>query len=151
MPKPTVLTPAALARVKTLVRDGVSPVEIAAQIGCTLGTLRVRCSQVGISLRRRKAVRTRNSLNSNGHAGRRQRRQQRHGTNGFADLGAEAWDGIGEHASDNRVELKILVSELTAKRLHQRAALNGITGSTLAARLLTTIDRDSLYDAVLDA
>src|SRR5215467_10437605 len=53
MPRPTILTETALARVTSLVNQGRSPAEIASEIGCTLGTLRVRCSQLGISLRRR--------------------------------------------------------------------------------------------------
>src|ERR1700730_1627856 len=53
MPKPTILTPAAIARIPQLVRQGLSAAEIASQVGCTLGTLRVRCSRLGISLRRR--------------------------------------------------------------------------------------------------
>src|SRR5262252_10479231 len=55
MPRPTILTQAALARVASLVDHGRSAAEIASEIGCTLGTLRVRCSQLGISLRRRTA------------------------------------------------------------------------------------------------
>ena len=52
MPRPTILTQAALAHVTSLVVQGRSAAEIAGEIGCTLGTLRVRCSQLGISLRR---------------------------------------------------------------------------------------------------
>jgi hypothetical protein len=52
MPRPTILTQAALAHVTSLVDQGRSAAEIAGEIGCTLGTLRVRCSQLGISLRR---------------------------------------------------------------------------------------------------
>src|SRR5215469_11614558 len=52
MPRPTILTQVALARVASLVDHGRSAAEIASEIGCTLGTLRVRCSQLGISLRR---------------------------------------------------------------------------------------------------
>ena len=33
---------------------GLTPTAIAEKIGCTLGTLRVRCLQLGISLRRNK-------------------------------------------------------------------------------------------------
>src|SRR5438045_5708432 len=51
MPRPTILTPTALALVKSLVKQGVSAAAIAEEIGCTLGTLRVRCSHLGISLR----------------------------------------------------------------------------------------------------
>ena len=53
MPRPTIFTQAALARVVGLVDHGHSAAQIADEIGCTLGTLRVRCSQHGISLRRR--------------------------------------------------------------------------------------------------
>jgi hypothetical protein len=56
MPRPTILTHAALARVVTLVDHGRSAAQIADEIGCTLGTLRVRCSQLGISLRRRRGT-----------------------------------------------------------------------------------------------
>jgi hypothetical protein len=38
-----------------LVNEGLSAAEIADRIGCKLGTLRVRCSQHGISLRRAKS------------------------------------------------------------------------------------------------
>ena len=47
-----ILTSMALERVAEMVKQGVSPVEIANEMGCTLGTLRVRCSQSRISLRR---------------------------------------------------------------------------------------------------
>jgi hypothetical protein len=53
MPRPTILTQAALVRVASLVDHGCSALEIASEMGCTLGTLRVWCSQHGISLRRR--------------------------------------------------------------------------------------------------
>src|SRR5437764_89131 len=48
-------TPAALNKIPTLLDQGLCAAEIADVIGCTLGTLRVRCSQMGISLRRRKS------------------------------------------------------------------------------------------------
>src|SRR5262250_3298185 len=53
MPRPTILTQAALAHVTSLVDQALSAAEIATEIGCTLGTLRVRCSQLVISLRQR--------------------------------------------------------------------------------------------------
>jgi hypothetical protein len=48
-------SPAVLSQVKRSVARGTSAVEIAAKIGCKIGTLRVKCSQNGISLRRRNA------------------------------------------------------------------------------------------------
>src|ERR1700736_6656163 len=151
MPRPTVLTPAALAQVKTLVKEGVSAAEIAGRMGCTLGTLRVRCSQFGISLRRvaahgRKSARRASEVVPS----TRGRRSLNHRTgNGSSDATATR-QGNNRSTLERQVELNVLISELTAERLHQQAALNGTSGATLAARLLTVVAYDSLYDAVLD-
>lgn len=40
------------ARIRVLIDEGLSDQEIANKMGCTVGTLRVRCSQLKISLRR---------------------------------------------------------------------------------------------------
>lgn len=40
------------ALIPVLIDQGLSDVEIASKIGCTVGTLRVRCSQLKVSLRR---------------------------------------------------------------------------------------------------
>ena len=46
------LTDSVLAQIPQWVSDeGLGPAEIAAKIGCTVGSLRVRCSHYGISLR----------------------------------------------------------------------------------------------------
>jgi hypothetical protein len=45
-------SPAILSQIRILFAQGMGPAEIAKKIGCTLGTLRVKCSQGGISLRR---------------------------------------------------------------------------------------------------
>jgi len=46
------LTDRVLAQIPQWMRDeGLGPAEIAEKIGCTVGTLRVRCSIYGISLR----------------------------------------------------------------------------------------------------
>jgi hypothetical protein len=50
---PTKFSPAVLSRIAGLIQQGTSPQDVAEGIGCKLGTLRVRCSQHGISLRRR--------------------------------------------------------------------------------------------------
>ena len=47
-----ILTQDKLASIPALVGEGLSNAEIAAQLGCTAGTLKVRCSKFGISLRR---------------------------------------------------------------------------------------------------
>lgn len=50
----TKFTPLVVDQIPKLVGDGRSPSEIAGQIGCTVNSLRVRCSQLGLSLRRKK-------------------------------------------------------------------------------------------------
>lgn len=40
------------ALIRVLIDQGFSDLEIANRVGCTIGTLRVRCSQLKISLRR---------------------------------------------------------------------------------------------------
>jgi hypothetical protein len=147
MPRPTILTPAALARVPMLVNQGLSAAEIAEQMGCTLGTLRVKCSQLQISLRRgaghsekklNQGEATRRGCPASTRAGASPRvskpaRRARHG----AAVGAQ-------------VELTLRVPRSTAEQLQHWAALRGLSDTALAAELLITIARDSLCDAVLD-
>jgi len=45
-------TPHVLEQIPKLVSDGKSASEIAGQIGCSVDSLRVRCSQLGVTLRR---------------------------------------------------------------------------------------------------
>jgi hypothetical protein len=151
MPRPTILTETALARVTGLIDQGRSAAEIASEIGCTLGTLRVRCSQLGISLRRRT---TRNreetmtamdlvpSVEANAVARRKSvdrvyTVEQRRAV-------------VSESSAEAHIELQVLLPQITTEQLRQRGALRGISGSTLASELLVTIARDGLYDAVLD-
>ncbi len=47
-----IFSPLVLSQISNLVAQGLSAAEIAQKIGCSLGTLRVKCSQHGISLRR---------------------------------------------------------------------------------------------------
>ena len=47
-------TPDIIEQIPRLVADGKRPSEIAGQIGCSVNALRVRCSQLGLSLSRRK-------------------------------------------------------------------------------------------------
>src|SRR5262249_11450739 len=52
------LTDRVLAQIPQWIRDeGLGPAEIAEKIGCTVGTLRVRCSNYGISLRQQRGCR----------------------------------------------------------------------------------------------
>ena len=57
---------------------------------------------------------------------------------------------VRDSSTDVRIELKVLLPQITAEQLRQRGALRGISGATLASKLLVTIARDGLYDAVMD-
>ena len=151
MPRPTILTQAALGHVTSLVDQGRSAAEIASEIGCTLGTLRVRCSQLGISLRRARGSRKEAvtaidlvPLAEAGPAARRKSVDQVY-------TAEQSRAVVSESSAEARIELKVLLPQITTEQLRQRGALRGISDSTLASELLVTIARDSLYDAVLDA
>jgi hypothetical protein len=151
MSRPTILTQAAFARVASLVDNGRSAAEIASEIGCTLGTLRVRCSQHGISLRRRAtgrreaAVTTMDlgALAESNAVARRKSVDRVNTVDQSRTIGSES-------SVEVRAELKVLLPQIITEQLRQRGALRGISGSTLASELLVTIARDGLYDAVLD-
>ena len=53
MPRRKLVTADVINQIESWVDDGLNPKAIAEKIGCTLGTLRVRCLQFGISLRRK--------------------------------------------------------------------------------------------------
>lgn len=53
--KRSIFSPLVFSKIESLVVQGFRAAEIAEKIGCKLGTLRVKCSQNGISLRRRNA------------------------------------------------------------------------------------------------
>jgi hypothetical protein len=149
MPRPTILTQAALARVASLVGQGRSAVEIANEMGCTLGTLRVRCSQRRISLRRpleshREKTLTATNLVPSGQANAVCKSDD----HSYAASGSRS--PSGESSDEGSTELKLLLPQITTKQLQQRGALQGASGSTLAAELLVRIVRDGLYDALLD-
>jgi hypothetical protein len=150
MSRPTILTEAALAQVKTLVKQGMSAAEIAREIGCTLGTLRVRCCQFGISLRRVGVNRREQSCDATELVVHGKVGSTRHvAPHPAAQIESARWVQP-EAPSEPLVELKLRIPSLTEAQLRQRAALRGVSGATLAAELLVTIASDGLYDAVLD-
>ena len=54
--RPSKFTPERVQRIKYLVARGVSCEEIASLVGVTVGTLKVTCSRLGISLRRPRST-----------------------------------------------------------------------------------------------
>jgi hypothetical protein len=147
MPRPTILTPAALARVPMLVNQGLSAAEIAEQMGCTVGTLRVKCSQLQISLRRGAGHGVK--MRAQGEATRRgcEAPTRADVSPRMPKPGRRARHGAALQA---HVELTLRVPRSTAEQLQHWAALRGLSDTALAAELLITIARDSLCDAVLD-
>ena len=150
MSRPTILTQAVLARVASLVDNGRSAADIASEIGCTLGTLRVRCSQYGISLRRRATGRPEGAViamdpvpSAEASAAARCEPFERVNT-------VQQSRTVATSSADVRIEFKVLLPKIAIEQLRQRGALRGISGSTLASELLVTIASDGLYDAVLD-
>jgi len=145
MPRPAILTQAALARVASLVEQGRSAVEIANEMGCTLGTLRVRCSQRRISLRRPHECHREKTLAATDLV-----------PSGQANAVCKSDDriypvsGSRSPSGESFTELKLLLPQITTKQLQQRGASQGVSGSTLAAEPLVRIVRDGLYDALLD-
>jgi transposase-like protein len=150
MSRPTILTPAALARVASLVENGRSAAEIAREMGCTLGTLRVRCCQHGISLRRRATGRREGAVTAMDlvPSAEVNAAAQRKSVDRVDTLDQSRT--VSESLIEVRAEFKVLLPKITTEQLRQRGALRGISGSTLASELLVTIARDGLYDAVLD-
>jgi len=151
MSRPTILTQAVLARVASLIDNGRSAADIASEIGCTLGTLRVRCSQYGISLRRRatgrrEAAVTTIDLGALAEANAAAPRKSVDRINTVD----QSRTVVSESSVEVRAELKVLLPQITTEQLRRRGALRGISDSTLASELLVTIARDGLYDAVLD-
>jgi hypothetical protein len=54
--KRAMFSPLVFSQIRSFVAQGLSAAEIAERIGCKLGSLRVKCSQTGISLRQVSAT-----------------------------------------------------------------------------------------------
>jgi hypothetical protein len=124
MSRPSKFTPEVIGQIPPFIDRGLGAPKIAEAIGCTVGTLRVKCSKLGISLRQKTRSRSHpsNSLNAD--------------------------DRIV--ASRDQVSLSLLLPQTTIDLLRQRAAAKGMSESTLASLLLKIIVCDDLYEAVID-
>jgi hypothetical protein len=118
-------------RIPRLVDEGLSAAEIAEIIGCTVGTLRVRCSQFGLSLRRKSPDRpTKSQLARKEPVPARSR--------------------LSSVAEGEKSELTVVISKGAAQRLKEQASLQRMSYQALATCILEIVARDRLYDAVLD-
>jgi hypothetical protein len=118
----SILTEDILAGIPVLVQQGLNAEAIAARLGCTVGTLRVRCSQAQISLRVPKDVKV----------------------VPMVPLVPAPKPPI------QRRSYAFALSPVAMSRLRQRAEATGVTEAALVRNLLEMIAQDDLFDAVLD-
>ena len=118
-----------MAGIPVLVQQGLNAEAIAARLGCTIGTLKVRCSQAQISLRVPKEVKVVPLVPA--PTPPKPPKQKR--CVGFA------------------VPTTLQLSKVAMSRLRQRAEAMGTTEADLVTTLIEVIAQDDLYDAVLDS
>ncbi len=123
----SILTKDLMAGIPVLVQQGLRAEAIAARLGCTVGTLKVRCSQQRISLRVPKEVKVVPLVPA-----LKPPTQKRSYAYAFA------------------LPTTLQLSRVAMSRLRQHAEAIGVNEAQLASDLLEAIARDDLYDAVLD-
>ena len=142
MPMRKKITPEALHAIRAFLDKGLSSAEIAAAIGITVGTLRVKCSQMGISLRRQKY---------SVHAAAKRRGVRREPTRKNTpppNSGLQFQPAVSfTHAQ----LLTLRLPRTVIDQLQDRGTSRGLSASKLASMLLEVIARDDLYAAVLDS
>jgi len=139
MARPAILTSVRLAQIERDVERGLSPADIAERIGCKLSTLRVRCSQLGIRLRRRE---NKERVKLPGMA------NPQPPVTSLADYASPKPDVRA--SPDMRVQFTVLLPQITVDQLRQRAALEGVSAANLAATLLVAVGRGDRYGMALD-
>ena len=127
--RPSILTKDVMAGIPVLVQQGLNAEAIAARLGCTIGTLKVRCSQAQISLRVPKEVKVVPLVPAPTPS--KPPKQKR--CVGFA------------------VPTTLQLSKVAMSRLRQRAEAMATTEADLVTTLIEVIAQDDLYDAVLDS
>ena len=126
--RPSILTKDVMAGIPVLVQQGLKAEAIAARLGCTVGTLKVRCSQAQISLRVPKEVKVVPLV----PAPTPPKPPQSNECFAFA------------------VPTTLQLSRVAMSRLRQRAEATSMTEAELVTNLLEVIAQDDLFDAVLD-
>ena len=123
--RPVILTEAVLASIPMLVEQDLNTQAIAARLGCTVATLKVRCSQARISLRVPRELKV-------------------------VPL-VPVPQPPKPPQSKRRFAFAVLqLSKVAMSRLRQRADATGMTEDALVMNLLEVIAQDDLFDAVLD-
>jgi hypothetical protein len=117
------LTKHLMAGIPVLVQQGLNAEAIAARLGCTVGTLRVRCSQAQISLRVPKKVNV---------------------------VPLVPASPAKPPQSKQCFAFAVPTTLFAMSRLRQRAEATGTTEAELVTTLIEMIAQDDLYDAVLD-
>ena len=127
----SILTKDVMAGIPVLVQQGLNAEAIAARLGCSVGTLKVRCSQAGISLRVPKEVKV-VPMVPLVPAPKPPKPPKQKRCFAFA------------------VPTTLQLSRVAMSRLRQRAEAIGMNEAELVTTLLEMIAQDDLYDAVLD-
>ena len=125
----SILTRDVMAGIPVLVQQGLNAEAIAARLGCTAGTLKVRCSQAQISLRIPKEVKV----------------------VPLVPLVPPPKPPKQKRSYAFAVPTTLQLSRVAMSRLRQRAEATGVNEAELVTKLLEVIAQDDLYDAVLDA
>jgi hypothetical protein len=123
----SILTRDVMAGIPVLVQQGLNAEAIAARLGCSAGTLKVRCSQAGISLRVPKEVKVVPLVQA-----------------------SPAKPPQSKRCFAFALPSTLQLSRVAMSRLRQRAEAIGVNEAQLASDLLEVIAQDDLYDAVLD-
>jgi hypothetical protein len=123
----SILTKDVMAGIPVLVQQGLNAEAIAARLGCSAGTLKVRCSQAGISLRVPKEVKVVPLVQA-----------------------SPAKPPQSKRCFAFALPSTLQLSRVAMSRLRQRAEAIGVNEAQLASDLLEVIAQDDLYDAVLD-
>ena len=128
----SILTRDVMAGIPVLVQQGLNAEAIAARLGCTVGTLKVRCSQAQISLRVPKEVKVVPLVP-------------------LVPASAPPKPTQSKRCFAFAVPTTLQLSRVAMSRLRQRAKATGITEAELVTTLIEVIAQDDLYDAVLDS
>jgi hypothetical protein len=117
-----------MSGIPVLVQQGLNTEAIAARLGCKVSTLKVRCSQARISLRRAKEVKVVPLVPASTPPEPPKQKQ----SHAFA------------------IPTTLQLSRVAMSRLRQRAEATGTTEAELVTTLIEMIAQDDLFDAVLD-